>query len=364
MSSPLRQDAASSLPIPWATQWAEQGRATIRHEAEVLLRLAEGLDERFAAAVEAVWNCRGDVVVCGIGKAGHVGAKLSATFASTGTRSHFLHPAEAIHGDLGRVDYRDVVLMLSQSGETEEIVRLLPLLRGLGATLVAITASAESTLGKAAQIVLELGNIAEACPLNLAPTASTAAMLAMGDALAMTVCQQRGFQPEDFARYHPGGSLGRRLALVEEMMRPLEQCRVASDQLSIRDVFRNVRINGRRTGAVMLTDHEGRLSGIFTDSDLARLFERDDLNDVDRPIAAVMTKHPKTTLVGIRFQTAMHRLTDDKISELPVIDTEGRPVGMLDVTDVGALPLEDFDNTEIARPTFIVRYPNQTEREA
>ncbi|MEW4454956.1 KpsF/GutQ family sugar-phosphate isomerase [Bremerella sp. JC817] len=361
MSSPIRQHDIVSPRLAWI----EQGQATIRHEAEVMLRVADSLDERFAAAVDMIQNCQGDIILSGIGKAGHVATKLAATFASTGTRAHFLHPAEAIHGDLGRVGDRDIVLMLSQSGETEEIVRLLPMVRGLGATIIAITSSPRNTLGKAASIVLELGGIVEACPLNLAPTASTAAMLAMGDALAMTVSQHRGFRQEDFARYHPGGSLGRKLAFVEEKMRPLAECRVASDQLSLREVFRKVRVSGRRTGAVMLTDENGRLSGIFTDSDLARLFERDEPLDIDCPIASVMTRHPKATFAGTRFQAALHRLADDKISELPVIDADGRPLGMLDVTDmVGQLPPGEPEEDVADPPALTIRFPNQDQREA
>ncbi|PQO46397.1 SIS domain-containing protein [Blastopirellula marina] len=360
MSLPIRQEETVSP----RSRWIVQGQATIRHEAEVMLRVAHALDDRFADAVEMILDCPGDIVVSGIGKAGHVGKKLAATFASTGTRSHFLHPAEAIHGDLGRVGEQDIVLMLSQSGETEEVVKLLPVLRGLGAPIIAITSSPTNSLGKAARVVLELGGITEACPLNLAPTASTAAMLAMGDALALTVSQHRGFRAEDFARYHPGGSLGRRLALVEEKMRPLDQCRVASDQLSIRDVFRKVRVAGRRTGAVMLVDDQGRLSGIFTDSDLARLFERDELVDIEQPISSVMTTCPKTTTIGTRYQAAMHRLADDKISELPVIDENGCPLGMLDVTDmVGHTPADSpSDEDSAGPPTLKFRFPNQAEQ--
>ncbi|MBI1248620.1 KpsF/GutQ family sugar-phosphate isomerase [bacterium] len=361
MSSSIRRE---DTPSPFA-RWIEQGQSTIRHEADVMQRVAQSLDDRFAMAVEAILHCGGDVIVSGIGKAGHVATKLAATLASTGTRSHFLHPAEAIHGDLGRVGPHDIVLMLSQSGETEEVVRLLPTIRGLGASIIAITSSSQNTLGKAASIVLELGGITEACPLNLAPTASTAAMLAMGDALAMTVSQERGFQPEDFARYHPGGSLGRRLALVEEKMRPLAQCRVASDQLSIREVFRKVRVAGRRTGAVMLVDQSGRLSGIFTDSDLARLFERDEPVDIDATIATVMTTQPKATTAGTRFQAALNRLAGAKISELPVIDADGRPLGMLDVTDmVGQAACQEKEDAAIERPTLKLHFPNQSDTEA
>ncbi|MEX2359227.1 MAG: KpsF/GutQ family sugar-phosphate isomerase [Pirellulaceae bacterium] len=316
-------------------QWLRLAQEVIVQEATTLNAVAAKLGPSCLAAVDRILACRGDVIVTGMGKAGLVGAKLAATFASTGTPSHFLHPAEAIHGDLGRVDEHDVVLVLSQSGETEEIVRLLPLVLGLGATIVGITAHSQSTLGRACEVVLELGSITEACPHNLAPTASTAAMMALGDALALTCSQARGFQPEDFARYHPGGSLGRRLALVEEVMRPLEQCRVSSEKLSIREIFRGSKQPGRRSGAIMLTDAGGKLSGIFTDSDLARLFESaEGVLDFQRPICEVMTRNPKCTEAGTRVGEAVRRLASAKISELPVLSRGGEPLGMIDVTDL------------------------------
>jgi arabinose-5-phosphate isomerase len=274
-----------------------------------------------------------------MGKAGQIGQKISATLASTGTRSHWLHPAEAVHGDLGRIHPQDVVFVLSQSGETEEVVRLLPWLRELAIPIIALTAEAESTLGRAASVVIALGPMEEACRLGLAPSTSTTVMLAVGDALALVVSRMRGFTQEDFARFHPAGSLGRKLSRVEHHMRPLEQCRVAPDSLSVREVFVSLRVPGRRTGAIMLVDGEGRLSGIFTDSDLARLFERRRDHDLDGPLREVMTPHPVTVLVGAMLTDAVTIMAQRKISELPVVDNDGRPAGLIDITDVvGLLP--------------------------
>jgi arabinose-5-phosphate isomerase len=300
-----------------------------------------------------------------MGKAGLVGQKIMATLASTGTRSHFLHPAEAIHGDLGRIHRDDLVLILSQSGETEEIVRLLPSLAELGVPILAITGSAASTLGRAARVVLELGPIEEACSLGLAPSTSTTAMLALGDALALVTSQMRNFAREDFARYHPGGSLGRKLSKVEHHLRSLEQCRVAPDSHTVRQVLVTVGRPGRRTGAVMLVDAEGRLSGIFTDSDLARLFEarRDGL--LDGPIADVMTRQPMTVLVGSRLADAVTTMAGRKISELPVVDAAGRPLGIIDITDVvGLLPRDAVDPTPPARPEYRIFPEPETHEEA
>src|SRR5436190_2547174 len=202
-------------------------REIVRTEGQTLLALADRLGEEFCHAVGLLAATRGSVIVAGMGKAGLIGQKIAATFASTGTRSHFLHPSEAIHGDLGRLHGNDVALVLSFSGQTEEIVRILPALRDLNVPIVAVTGQPDSALAKQAVITLDLGAIREACPLGLAPTASTTAMLAVGDALAIVLSQMRNFSPADFAKFHPGGSLGRKLARVEDAMRPLAQCRVA-----------------------------------------------------------------------------------------------------------------------------------------
>lgn len=314
-------------------------RQIIRLEAQALERIGGRLNLEFCSAVDLLASCRGSVVVSGIGKAGIIGQKLSATLASTGTRSFFLHPTEAVHGDLGRVRADDVALLLSQSGETEELLRLLPSFRELNVPIVAMTARSTSRLGAGSDIVLELGPLQEACALGLAPSTSTTAMLALGDALALVASRSRGFGRADFARVHPGGALGARLAKVEERLRPLDECRVAADASSLREVFASASRSGRRTGAIMLVDEEGVLSGLFTDSDLARLFETRRYEAFDQPMAALMTKRPTTVTVGTMLADAIAILADRKFSELPVIDAAGHPVGLLDITDlVGLIP--------------------------
>jgi len=314
-------------------------RQIIQSEGRALGDLAARLDSGFCRAVDTVYLCCGSVIVTGIGKAGLIGQKIVATLASTGTRSHWLHPAEAVHGDLGRIHSSDVVLVLSQSGETEEVVRLLPSLADLRVPVLALTGSADSTLGRAATVVLEIGHVEEACSLGLAPSTSTTAMLALGDALALVVSRMRSFGREDFARFHPAGSLGRKLSRVEHHMRPLTRCRVARDSKTVRQVFVDLSRPGRRTGAIMLVDAEEKLSGIFTDSDLARLFERCRDREFDGPIQNVMTRGPVVVLLGTVMSEALGLMARRKISELPVVDDSGRPLGLIDVTDlVGELP--------------------------
>jgi len=327
-------------------------RQIIEQESSTLREMAGRLDGRFCRAVDYLYRCRGSVIVCGMGKAGLVGQKIMATLASTGTRSHWLHPAEAVHGDLGRVHRDDVMLMLSQSGETEEIVRILPSLGEIGVPILAVTARADSKLGQAAAVVLELGSLDEACPLGLAPTASTTAMLALGDALALVTSRMRNFAREDFARSHPAGSLGRKLSKVDHHLRALARCRVASQENTIRRILVELSMPGRRSGAIMLVDGEGKLSGIFTDSDLARLFEHRRERALDRPIAEVMTARPVTVATGTRMIDAVATMAQRKISELPVVDAEGRPVGLIDVTDVvGMFPeLHERDSELPSRP--------------
>jgi arabinose-5-phosphate isomerase len=327
----------SKPPLSNALTVDEQIRAAreiVRREAVAIYDLSNRLDTTFGEAVRTIYKCRGSALVSGMGKAGLIGQKIAATLASTGTRAHFLHPAEAFHGDLGRIHHEDVIILLSQSGETAEVVQLLPSLHDFGVQVVAITSSRESTLGRAAHVVIELGELEEACSLGLAPSTSTTAMLAVGDALALVLSKMHNFQAEDFARFHPGGSLGRQLSRVDDIMRPLDQCRCASDTLTVRDVIIACTRPGRRTGAIMLTDAEGRLTGLFTDSDLARMFERRDENALDRPIVDVMVARPTTVRSGLRVTEAVALLAERKFSELPVVDAEGRPIGLFDVPDV------------------------------
>jgi len=317
-----------------------RGREILRAEGEAVLAAAAALDGAFCQAVRLIGACTGSVVVTGIGKAGLVARKISATLASTGSPSHFLHPAEAMHGDLGALRGDDVVLALSQSGETEEITRLLPHVSARQVPIVALTARPDSTLGRAATLVVATGSVREACGLGLAPSTSTSVMLALGDALALVTCSLRRFTPEDFAARHPGGSLGRQLMLVEDAMRPLPECRLAVAGETVREVFARP-LPARRTGAVMVVAAGDRLEGIFTDSDLARLFERrhDDL--LDAPIGRVMTARPTTAAVGMRLRDAVAILEARRLSELPIVDRDGRVVGLLDIVDlVGLVPDE------------------------
>jgi arabinose-5-phosphate isomerase len=290
--------------------------------------------------VKLLLECTGSVVVTGIGKAGLVARKISATLASTGTPSHFLHPAEAMHGDLGAIRGDDVVLALSQSGETEEITRLLPHLAARRVAIVALTGRPDSALGRAATVVVATGTLREACTLGLAPSTSTSLMLALGDALALVTSSLRQFTAEDFAARHPGGSLGRQLMLVEDVMRPLAECRIAGPTDTVREVFARP-LPARRTGAVMILDAAGTLAGIFTDSDLARLFERRHDAALDAPIGSVMTSRPTTLSAGTRLRDAVAILESRRLSELPILGPDGRPVGLVDIVDlVGLVPPE------------------------
>ncbi|HEY2762248.1 MAG TPA: KpsF/GutQ family sugar-phosphate isomerase [Pirellulales bacterium] len=333
----LVSSASSASAMATAEAQLGYAREIIEMEARALEAVSGRLDHSFCRAVDLIYRCGGSVIVSGMGKAGLVGQKIAATLASTGSRSHFLHPAEAIHGDLGRIHRDDVLVMLSQSGETEEVVRLLPSIAQIGAPLVAITGQARSKLGRAAQIVIELGPLQEACSLGLAPSTSTTAMLAIGDALALVASRMRGFSRDDFARFHPGGSLGRQLARVDDYMRPLADCRVAAGSRVLREVLIEARLPSRRTGAIMIVDQAGQLAGIFTDSDLARLFEsrRDGL--LDGPVRNVMTKQPATAPQGSMMNDAVTIMAERRISELPVVDANRRPVGLLDITDIVAL---------------------------
>jgi arabinose-5-phosphate isomerase len=271
-----------------------------------------------------------------------VGQKLAGTLNSTGTRAYVLDATRAVHGDLGMVHPDDIALILSHSGESEEIVRLLGPLKPLVRALVAVTGSATSTLACKADVALVYGPLDEVCPLGLAPSASTTAMIALGDALAFVLSRDRAFTHEDFARFHPAGSLGRKLLKVEALMRRGSELRLAPAAQTVRTVLARARHRGRRTGALILVDDDGRLCGLFTDSDLARLIEARRDEALDRPTAEVMTPDPITVPAGSRVVEAVEVLRRHKISELPVVDEDGRPVGLLDITDlIGFAPAEE-----------------------
>ena len=332
--------SAAEQLIPYSQfDQLREAREILKLESEALVDVARRLDAGFCAAVELLLHCSGSVIVCGMGKAGLIGQKLAATLSSTGTRAHFLHPAEAVHGDLGCLHPQDVLLALSNSGETDEISALLPTVKRMGVPIIAITGSDRSTLGQQADVRILLGRLKEAGPWGLAPSTSTTAMLAVGDALALVVARQRGFTPQQFAVFHPAGSLGRQLKSVTEIMRPRESLRLARASQTVREVFVTTPIPGRRTGAVLLLDEDGTLAGLFTDSDLARLMEQRRDEALDRPIAEVMTARPVTLPVTALFSDIVAILSERKISEIPVVDAQGVPVGLIDITDViGWLP--------------------------
>jgi arabinose-5-phosphate isomerase len=309
-------------------------RRVLRAEAATVEVVAGRLDDSFTAVADLLFRCRGRVAVTGIGKSADVGQKLAGTLNSTGTRAYLLDATRAVHGDLGAVHPDDVALLLSHSGESEELLRLLGPLRKLASATTAITGNGESTLARAADAAIVYGPVTEACPLALAPSTSTTVMLALGDALAFTLLEQRQFTADDFARYHPAGSLGRKLATVSECMRRGDELRIAPATETVRAVFARVRHVGRRTGAIMLVDADGRLAGLFTDSDLARLFENRADDALDAPIERVMTRRPVVIGPDARMAEAIDVLRARKISELPVVDGDGRPIGMLDITDL------------------------------
>lgn len=331
----------------------DYARQIVRAEAAALVEVAARLDGNFLRAIELLapltGTARGRLAISGAGKSADVGLKLSGTLNSTGTRAYVLDVTKALHGDLGMVHPEDVALVLSHSGESEEIVRLLGPLRGLCSRLIGMTGNPDSTLAHKADVALVYGPLEEVCPLGLAPSASTTAMIALGDALAFTLSRSREFGRDDFARYHPSGSLGKKLARVESVMRRGAEMRAAPATSTVREVFARARRAGRRSGAVMLLDKEGFLCGIFTDSDLARLIEARRDHALDRPISEVMTTNPRTLPVGSRVEEALALLQHYKISELPIIDAEGRPVGLIDVTDLIGVEAAEEDQVPTLR---------------
>jgi arabinose-5-phosphate isomerase len=328
--------SSSDESIPGAVD-PQVARRVVTAEGGAIAAIADRIDEQFCAAAEAILACKGKVVMTGVGKAGIIARKISATLASTGTLSIFLHPVEALHGDLGRLEREDVVVALSHSGASEEIVRLLDHIKTSGAILVAVTGTPESPLGNHADITLWYGQVEEACPHGLAPTVSTCCMLSMGDALALTIMEARQFQPEDFARFHPGGALGRKLLKVEEAMtfRPGEHLNLVSDALTLGEALGEAEKAGRRSGAMVLVDGGGRLSGILTDADVRRtLVAHRDEGILDRPVGEFMTPDPKRVHLGELASEALAVLNANRIDELPVVDDDGRPVGVIDVQDL------------------------------
>jgi len=310
-------------------------------ESDAVRRIADRVaaDRRsWEEAIALLERCRGHVVVCGMGKSGLVGLKISATLSSLGAPSHFVHPAEAVHGDLGRIRPEDVALLLSYSGETDEVVNLALLLKVDGIPILGITGNPASNLAKRCDAHLSIGDVAEACPHNLAPTATTTSMLAVGDALALALARRRNFAADDFHRRHPGGMLGAGLRPITEALRFRvgRNLPVTSDAVSVRAALAQAG-EGRRAGALMLVDAEGRLSGILTDGDLRRLINQRGGEVLEAPIRSVMTARPRTLSVDSLVRDAVRMVQEARLDEIPVIDADGRPVGLVDVQDLVAM---------------------------
>ena len=309
-----------------------RGRRVLATEAEAVAALADRLGDDFAAACRLLLACKGRAVVTGMGKSGHVGGKIAATLASTGTPSFFLHPGEASHGDIGMITAGDVVIALSNSGETGELLTILPLIKRLGAPLVALTGNRNSTLARYATVTLDVSVPAEACPLNLAPTASTTAALAMGDALAVAVLEARGFTEEDFARSHPAGSLGRRLLLhVEEVMRRGDELPAVGPDTSLSAGL--LEMSRKGLGMTTVVDGDRRIIGIFTDGDLRRALDRQ-IDVHATPMRSVMTAGGRVARPRMLAAEAVRLMQEHRITALPVVDDDGVLVGALNVHDL------------------------------
>ncbi len=313
--------------------YLKQAREVLLLEAESVRRQAELLGEDFLKAVELILKCQGRVVVTGMGKSGLIGRKISATLSSTGTPSFFLHPGEGIHGDLGMVTPSDIVIAISQSGEVDEVLAILPTLKILGTPVISITGSKDSTLAENSDLVLVVNVEKEACPLGLAPTASTTATVALGDALAVVLLNARNFQPEDFALFHPGGALGRRLLLtVEKLMHIEGQNPVISQGNVIRDALIVMTSHGNH-GAAVVVDENGILTGIITDGDLRRILNKYQ-EPLMLPIEQVMTRNPRTVSKEKLAAEAMRIMEGKHITVLPVVDSANHPVGIIHLHDI------------------------------
>lgn len=309
------------------------GRRVLEIEAAAITKQIESINSQFEQACERMLACQGRVIVTGMGKSGHIGAKIAATFASTGTPSFFVHPAEASHGDLGMITPTDIVLAISNSGETNEILTLLPVLKRRNIPLISMTGRLESTLATQADVHIPVAVDEEACPLNLAPTSSTTAALAMGDALAIALLEARGFSAEDFALSHPGGSLGRRLLLrVEDIMHDGAELPSVSIDTTLRHAILTISQKGLGMTAVLHDD--GTLAGVFTDGDLRRLFDQEGVNFNQQTIANVMTKNPVVARPQMLAAEAVSLMETKKINGLIVVDEHNKAVGALNMHDL------------------------------
>jgi arabinose-5-phosphate isomerase len=331
----LRPLPQTSMATPDA-RTLDLARKVLETEAAAILALVDRLDDRFDRAVSLLHACQGRVIVTGMGKSGIVCRKVAATLSSTGTPAFFLHPAEALHGDLGAIRPDDVVVALSYSGETDELVRLLEYIRRIGARLIALTGAPRSTLGQAADVTLDCHVSEEACPMNLAPTASTTAALALGDALAMAALVRRGFRADDFASLHPGGKLGKRLLRAEQLMHHGEHLPAVREDTVVRDAI--YEISSKGLGMTAVVDAGGRLAGIITDGDLRRhLTSTPDV--LGLTAADVMTRHPVTVAPSLLAVEALAVLEQRKITSLIVAGEDRRPLGVLHLHDLWRIEL-------------------------
>jgi len=307
-------------------------RRVLAIEADAVRALITRLDERFLAAVSLIRDCRGRVIVSGIGKSGHIARKIASTLSSTGTPAYFVHSAEASHGDLGMIQRDDVFIGISYSGESDELLQILPLVRRQGARLIAIAGNAQSTLAREADVFLDAGVAKEACPLNLAPTASTTAALALGDALAVTLLEARGFSAEDFARSHPGGSLGRRLLThVSDVMRSGPDVPKVPERATLKETI--LEMSRGRLGMTAVLDPSGRVCGIFTDGDLRRALAQ--ITDIGAArVADVMSARPRSIRPEALAAEAVQIMETHKVSQLLVVDARGELVGALNMHDL------------------------------
>ncbi len=304
----------------------------LRIEAGSILALCARLDDRFVAALGLLHGCRGRVIVTGMGKSGHVGRKVAATLASTGTPAYFLHPAEGVHGDIGMVAREDVVLALSNSGETDELLAVLPLLKRLAVPLILLTGNAASTLARQSDVVLDVGVAEEACPMNLAPTSSTTAALAMGDALAMALLDLRGLRSEDYAALHPAGSLGRKaLFKVQDLMHVGEAVPVVPEAATMKEAI--AEMTAKRLGMTTVVDAGGRLVGVVTDGDLRRQ-QLAGGSILERPVAECMTRDPKRIVADDLAAKALSAMEAHSITSLVITDEGGRPAGVIHLHDI------------------------------
>ena len=310
----------------------EIGRRVLEIEARAIAELIGRLDRRFDLAVETIFACRGRLVVAGMGKSGLVGQKISATFSSTGTPSFFLHPAEALHGDLGRLVPGDVLMALSYSGETEELLRLLDTVKRLAIPLIVLTGMPASTLAQASDVVIDVSISEEACPLGLAPTASTTAMLAVGDALAMALLERRGFKEEDYAALHPGGGLGVRLRRVENVMHTGDEIPRVRPETTLPDVI--YEISKKKMGHTAVVDANGRLEGVISDGDLRRFFQREGSRALERCAFDLMTRTPVSIRRSELATCALNVMETRRITSLMVVDEEGRIEGVVHIHDL------------------------------